>query len=194
MRFNDHSIATRVAFCFATALLAAGLVVSGMLNTGSQFADGAKKRSSDRRVLIWSFHQPAADAAGKSRAGFLLHGEQTRKTSKQGTRPMGIIAVLVGLKADHTYALRLSASRCKSGGGGGIYNSVSSGSRLVGRGIRFTSGPDGTAYLERKYRLTRKAHRRAKSVLLLEGDPDRPIVICASKGDTVLGDVGVVRE
>lgn len=106
---------------------------------------------------------------------------------------MGIIAILIGLKADQNYALRFSTARCGSGQGGGIYGFMDNRAKLkrtlIGRGIKFTSDPDGTAYVEQDSLWTRKANRRANAVLLLEGDPDRPLVVCG-RVRVATGDVG----
>ncbi len=165
-----------------TALLAGALVLSCMLVGGGPVADSASKRPSKRSVFVWSSHKPGGGATGQATAGFLLKGEQNGRMSRRGARPLGIIAILIGLKADQDYALRFSTARCGSGQGGGIFNYLvdraSLKRTLIGRGIKFTSASDGTAYVEQDSLWTRKANRRAKSVLLLEGDPDRPLVVC----------------
>lgn len=192
MKFSGLSITVRVALCLATGLLATALILSAVLVAGDQFADGASKRTQKRTALLRSSHKPGATQ--QTKAGFLLQGEQNGQTSKRGDRPMGIIAILVGLKADQGYAFRFSTVGCRSGEGGGIYNTSKSGGTLVGRAISLTSTLDGTAYLERNYRLTRKVFRKTKTVVLLEKGGGGKVAVCASRGDTTLGDVTVVRE
>jgi hypothetical protein len=114
MKFSGLSITARVAFCLATGLLATALILSAVLVAGDQFADGASKRTQKRTALLWSSHKPGATQ--QTKAGFLLHGEQNGQTSKRGGRPMGIIGILVGLKADQGYAFRFSTVGCRSGG------------------------------------------------------------------------------
>ena len=197
MRYESRSTKPSISRPVLIALLAATIVLSGALIAGGPAAGGATKRPDKRGLLMWSSHKPGTGSGPRDdslTAGFLLQGAQTGPKSKRGTRPLGIIAVLIGLKADQGYGLRLSTARCGSGQGGsgqggGIFNLGTTGLKktLVGRGIRVTSGADGTAYANRRYRLTRKARRRARSVLLLEGDPDRPLVICG-KAHFLAGD------
>ena len=188
MRYESRSTKPSICRPVLIALLAATIAMSGALIGGGPTAGGATKRPDKRGLLLWSSHKPGTGSAPRDdslTAGFLLQGAQTGPKSKRGSRPLGIIAVLIGLKADHGYGLRLSTARCVSGQGGsgqggGIFNlgTTELKKTLVGRGIKVTSDADGAAYVNRRYRLTRKAGRRARSVLLLEGDPDRPLVVC----------------
>jgi hypothetical protein len=97
----------------------------------------------------------------------LLVAKQNGRTSRKGARPMGIIAILIGLKAEQSYGLAFSTRRCGRGAGG-----------LVGKGIRFTASSDGEAVVKRNYRLKRKVLRRARSAVLLSPETGRRFQSC----------------
>jgi hypothetical protein len=154
---------------FALALLGAALLASGLL--------GAEARSAKRsgavqleRLQVSSFMSGDAQGGGiysSAKAQGLVVANQTGKTSRKGARPMGIIAVLIALKADQKYALAFSSRRCAKGGGG-----------ILGRKIGFTASPQGEAVVNRKYLLKRNVLRRSKSVVLLSKETGKRFQSC----------------
>lgn len=148
----------KIGAAVATALVL--LVGAGASPAGATQLENAR---------VTSFLAPGTGQGGGifNEATGLMTATQTKRTAKNGSRPMGIIAILIGLKADQDYALSFSTRPCSAGGGG-----------LVGRKVKFTSSQRGDAVVKRRYRLTRKALRRSKSVVLLSPESGRRFVSC----------------
>lgn len=178
MRFIQRSNDPRLAHGATVALLAAVLATSGTLVGGASSSADARKLPGKRGLIAtaaidWGSAKPGQGATGQVRANGLFQATQTGPTSRKGTRPMAIIAVLIGLKAERNYALAFSKKRCPEGAGG-----------LVGT-FRFRASSAGEAAVKRKYRLKRKALRRSKSVVLLSPKTGRRFLSC---GRLVVGD------
>jgi hypothetical protein len=156
------------------AMLGAALLVSGMLISGGPAAKGAKNQAKNRRAVVSSVFVPGRVYAVSG----LLRGKQNGATRKRGTRPMGIIAVLIGLKSGKRYSLQFSTETCAMG-----KCACDGVTRKVGKPIEFTASAKGQAFVRQRYKMKRKILRRAKSVGLIEGDPDRPIIVGCGRFD-----------
>lgn len=159
-------------FC-ATAMLALALAGGCLLVAGATPSADARKLPKEPGLFVaanidWNWaHKPGGGATGLVGAEGLFQATQTGPTTGKGTRPMAIIAILIGLKPEQDYALAFSTKRCGQGGGG-----------LIGAGVKFTSSSVGEAVVKRRYRLKRKVLRRSKSVVLLSKETGRRFQSC----------------
>ncbi len=160
----------------ATALVASALAASVILAVAAPQSTGAQKQSGKRNLFAAAYldHRPGGLSGGQFQAEGLFQASQTGPASRKGTRPMGIIAILIGLKAGQNYALTFSTKRCGQGGGG-----------LIGSAARFTASPAGEAVVKRRYRLKPKVLRRSNSVVLLSRATGKRFQAC---GRLIAGD------
>ncbi|MCB0827661.1 MAG: hypothetical protein KDB62_02475 [Solirubrobacterales bacterium] len=149
----------------ATGILTTVLLVGLMLTAGGLPARAYELRS----VQITSYMSGTGGGGiyAPGTAQGLVVAKQNGRTSGKGARPMGIIAILIGLKAEQKYGLAFSTRRCTRGAGG-----------LVGKGVRFTASSEGKAVVKRNYRLQRKVLRRARSMVLLSPETGRRFQAC----------------
>lgn len=167
-----HDRALKVTIAVALAL--------GVTVAGSATAGAAQQRSLVVTATLTS--------SGGSEIGGLVRGRgplpgMLRGRSKlparravRGDRQLGIIAILVGLKADRRYQLALSVNGCRRGAGG-----------VVGSPIAFDGGPDGSAFIEQG-NLHRQLLGRARSLVVLSPDSGDAYQACGRLVTRIVGD------
>lgn len=164
---------------------AAKIVLAAALALGVTLGGGASAGAAQKRSLVVS---ASLKPSGGSEIGGLVMGRgplpgmlrgRTRLPARQAAqrgRPLGIIAVLIGLKADRPYQLALSVNGCRRGAGG-----------VVGRPIAFDGGPDGSAFVEQGA-LHRQLLRRARSLVVLSPDSGDAFQACGRLVTRIVGD------
>ncbi len=142
------------------AVLVSACTAMSLLIGGGPSAEGGKA-SKAPRLGISAVIKPK-NGSGVSA---ILRGTQLGPKTRRGVRRMEVNAIAVGLEAGPVYGFGFD------GKGQDIPTEE------ITFFLRFRASPNGSAVAEGRFRLTRKVFRQARTIALLQGDPDRPIIV-----------------